>query len=138
MAYCFSSPSIGSNFNVARISMAVWGDWVSYFSDYRRTRDIRFCWNNVCIYDWKVGFHQTKNIFPSCLNSINTLIIDKYYCVAFLTTVSYFFRYLAICHPLKTSWHSGKSQTIVIILVIWILSLILSLVWICFTTVSHR
>ena len=46
------------------------------------------------------------------------------------------FRYIAICHPLKTSWHAGKRQTTCIIISIWIFSIIFGLVWMPFATVS--
>ena len=39
------------------------------------------------------------------------------------------FRYLAVCYPLKPSWHSSKGKAIKIIIGIWIISLVLSSCW---------
>lgn len=44
-------------------------------------------------------------------------------------------RYTAICHPMQPSLHSGKSQTICNIIVIWIVCLIPSFGWTHFTNV---
>ena len=46
------------------------------------------------------------------------------------------FRYVKICHPLKTLLHFGKRRTLAVIILIWVISIIFSVAWTNFTEVS--
>ena len=50
--------------------------------------------------------------------------------------ISATFRYIVICHPLKTWLHFGKVRTIAVIIWIWVISIVFSVAWTNFASVS--
>ena len=52
------------------------------------------------------------------------------------TVMIFNYRYVSICHPLKTDLHLSKAQTNVVIVVIWLLALVVAFFWTSFTEVK--
>ena len=134
MLLLYLSSTNGNRFDLALVSLVFWRVWLRCCGYPWGISHLRFCWNNDCLYHWKV----IENTFSNVKIQVTTEVeLNRYIVHINFDVFSLFiFRYLALCHPLKTSWHAGKGKTIVIIIGIWILSAILSFGWIPNTSVS--
>ena len=75
------------------------------------------------------------NIFLIFYQDVVTIIMfhDR---ISISFVYSNIFRYVKICHPLKTLLHFGKRRTLAVIILIWVISIIFSVAWTNFTEVS--
>ena len=112
--------------------MAIWESWMWNCGNIQWASHLCFCWNNVCIHNWKV----MGNINCSSCNFYVLTIFD-----VFSLIYTYIFqpllRYIVICHPLKTWLHFGKVRTIAVIIWIWVISIVFSVAWTNFASVSN-
>ena len=119
---------------MAPLSLVFWTIWLWHRGSIQWASNLCFCWYNICIYIWEVMMNIFLIFYQDVVTYLTIIMFHDRISITFV--YSNIFRYVKICHPLKTLLHFGKRRTLAVIILIWVISIIFSVAWTNFTEVS--